>query len=208
MRIQALKKMVGTRQACKLSQKLDFPSGVMLLWEEIKGAYLKLGPIHGHVDPVGVWPQPQVFLVVCIIHSVIKLFIDLRQSATNSSKKVTTFNWFGRIMDHGFHYQNLPNAQNNWSLKFLCLKCPVFEKVYSRLLAISMATYTGSSEMLRHFWTLNRISLNLWRRWASILWHRSNTSVMSSMYLALYWFRSCSHTQGWPQTQLLYQRAR
>ena len=47
----------------------------------IKGpADLKLGPVHGHVDAVGVGPEPQVLLVIGVVDRVVKLFVDLRQS--------------------------------------------------------------------------------------------------------------------------------
>ena len=41
------------------------------------GTDLELGPSHGHVDPVGVWPPPQVLVVVCVVHRVVELVVDL-----------------------------------------------------------------------------------------------------------------------------------
>ena len=43
--------------------------------------HLELRPVHGHVDPVRVGPQPQVFVVVRVVHRVVKLLVDLRQAA-------------------------------------------------------------------------------------------------------------------------------
>lgn len=42
-------------------------------------SYLKLRPIHRHIDSKSVGPPTKVFLVVCIVHRMIKFFIDLRQ---------------------------------------------------------------------------------------------------------------------------------
>ena len=43
---------------------------------------LKLWPVHGHVDPVGVGPESQVLLMVRVVDGVVELFVDLRQSET------------------------------------------------------------------------------------------------------------------------------
>ena len=40
-------------------------------------------------------------------------------------------------------------------------------------------TYAGSSTIFRHLWMVKSVSLNVCNRWASFLWHLSNTSVMS-----------------------------
>ena len=40
-------------------------------------------------------------------------------------------------------------------------------------------TYAWSSLMFRHLWIWNKVSLNVCSRWASFLWQRSNTSVIS-----------------------------
>ena len=40
---------------------------------------LKLRPVHGHVDPVGVGPEPEVLLVVGVVDRVVELLVDLRQ---------------------------------------------------------------------------------------------------------------------------------
>ena len=41
---------------------------------------LELRPVHGHVDAVRVGPQPQVLVVVRVVHSVVKLLVDLREA--------------------------------------------------------------------------------------------------------------------------------
>ena len=43
--------------------------------------HLELRPVHGHVDAVRVGPQPQVLVVVRVVHRVVKLLVDLRQAA-------------------------------------------------------------------------------------------------------------------------------
>ena len=52
-------------------------SGCVSVWS----AHLELRPVHGHVDAVRVGPQPQVFVVVRVVHRVVKLLVDLRQAA-------------------------------------------------------------------------------------------------------------------------------
>jgi hypothetical protein len=44
---------------------------------------LELRPVHGHVDAVGVGPQPQILLVVGVVDGVVELFVNLRQPETN-----------------------------------------------------------------------------------------------------------------------------
>ena len=45
----------------------------------IKGpADLKLGPVHGHVDAVGVGPEPEVLLVVGVVDRVIEFLVNWR----------------------------------------------------------------------------------------------------------------------------------
>ena len=44
-------------------------------------SHLELRPIHGHVDPVRVGPQPQVLVVVRVVHGMVELLIDLRKAA-------------------------------------------------------------------------------------------------------------------------------
>ena len=39
--------------------------------------HLELGPCHWHVHPMGVWPPPQVLVVVRIVHRMVELVIDL-----------------------------------------------------------------------------------------------------------------------------------
>ena len=43
--------------------------------------HLELRPVHGHVDPVRVGPQPEVLVVVRVVHGVVELLIDLRKAA-------------------------------------------------------------------------------------------------------------------------------
>jgi hypothetical protein len=44
--------------------------------------YLKVWPIHGHVNTISVRPPFQILLVVCIIYCMIEFFIDLRKTVT------------------------------------------------------------------------------------------------------------------------------
>ncbi len=52
-------------------------------------------------------------------------------------------------------------------------------------------THVGSWLIFNPLWILKRTSLKKVSRWASICWHLSNTSCMSSMYLGLYELISC-----------------
>lgn len=40
--------------------------------------YLKLRPVHGHIDPVVVGPPLEVLLVVRVVYRVVELLVDLR----------------------------------------------------------------------------------------------------------------------------------
>jgi hypothetical protein len=45
-----------------------------------QGRYLKLRPIHSHVNPMIVRPPLKVLLMVCIVNSMVELLVDLWQS--------------------------------------------------------------------------------------------------------------------------------
>lgn len=44
---------------------------------------------------------------------------------------------------------------------------------------LRIVSYAESSEMFKHLWIENKVSLKVCNRWASLRWHRSNTSVIS-----------------------------
>ena len=47
--------------------------------------HLELRPVHGHVDAVRVGPQPQVLVVVRVVHSVVELLVDLREAENDDT---------------------------------------------------------------------------------------------------------------------------
>ena len=57
-------------------------------------------------------------------------------------------------------------------------------------------THVGSSAMLRHLCIENIVSFIVCNLCASFLWHRSNTSVMSSWYLPQILTWNCKHCFG------------
>ena len=74
-------------QKCyKSSQNAWFFKKILIFQQEnwevscIITNYLKLRPIHWHIDSISIWPPPQVFFVISIVDCVVKLLIDLRKS--------------------------------------------------------------------------------------------------------------------------------
>lgn len=56
--------------------------------------YLKLRPVHGHVYAVVVRPPLQIFLIVRVVDSVIKFFVNLIQAAKNQLfRQISTEIW-------------------------------------------------------------------------------------------------------------------
>lgn len=44
--------------------------------------YLKVWPIHSHVNTMCIGPPFQIFFMVCIVYCMIEFFIDLRKTVT------------------------------------------------------------------------------------------------------------------------------
>ena len=46
--------------------------------------YLKVWPIHGHVNTMCIGPPFQIFFMICIVYCMIEFFIDLRKTVTET----------------------------------------------------------------------------------------------------------------------------